>query len=737
MKKLVFAKGLPEVCEVPIPKLLPNTVLVKTMYSFVSSGTEIATLQKNKLAFAKKLFGDFEGTCSKIFESLKQKGLNSTFFQACSYFFKKLDVGYSSSGVVVASSVKDFRKGDFVACSGFGFAHHADFAVLPVNLLAKIMSADFLQDASSATIVAIAIHGLRRAGLQFGEIVCVVGLGLLGQIVVQLAKNAGLVVIGVDLIPDRLEIAKKNGADFVFSANSEWRNSVCFASNRLGVDAVILAAGSSSSHIIDDAISICRKKAKIVLLGDVPIAFSREEFYKKELDFSISCSSGPGRYDDEYELNGISYPYHLVRWTETRNLQLAVHLIEKKKINISALVSGVFPLNFAKEAYALLKQGEMSVVFSYQNQKMIDSSVILPEGDDQNIDLPLPAQKYVVRSFGEKNFVSCALVGAGGFAKTMLLPILKKIGIAHLDIVCDNNFLAAKNCKDSFGFERILSDFDSVLYDDEVDVVILTTPDTVHSSQTIAALTTGKAVFCEKPMVTNWNEYHLLKNLLENRASNGGAFFTVDFNRSFAPMILDVKHHLQSRISPLLINYRIAAGMIKKENFHQNMLGRIVGEVCHFLELFLFLHGGFPSKMMAAFSDSSTVNFEENLTVTLSFSDGSILNILYSSLANENLGKERLEIFFDKKTIIIDDFLTMTTLGFSENFSTTLLVPDKGHGMILSSFLDSVIRNNYEIFSKNWSRYLAATYLSLKLEEMVFQGGGVLRLSFEESQHTI
>lgn len=724
MKKLFFYNGKPEVLDIPTPTLEPETILIKTAYSFVSRGTELKTLQNNKYSLLKKTFENFSAVLKKVTSSLAGSGINSTVLQVKSQILKKLDIGYSVSGVVVESNSKNFRVGDLVACAGFGFAGHAQYCMVPANLAVKVKNKDFLKQSSAAAIGAIALQALRRADLKIGETLCVFGVGLIGLILVQLAKLSGLKVFCVDTDLAALQKAKDFGADQIFCSQDQhdWITSLILSSGNFGVDAVILAASSEDPDLINQAVNICRKKGKIIIVGDFPLIFSRESFYKKELDLLISCSYGPGRYDEEFELHGVSYPFAYVRWTETRNLQLIADLICDKALNIDELVLDTFNLVDAQKAYDELKKNNLSVIFSYPDE------VASEQENASEAPFIAPAKLLTDKKnkLYDKEILDCSLVGAGAFAKTMLAPILTRLQLIKLKSVFDVLPTSSLHFKETFGFESMASSFAEILQDSSVDMLVIASPAKSHTEQALLGLQHGKAVFCEKPMITSYEELLQIKDFLQE---NPKAFFAVDFNRSFAPMMSLLADKLQSRYSPLLINYRVNAGLLCMHADKQSFYSRIVGEICHFFELFLALVKANPTKLVVACSGSGHEIYEENMSISLVFEDGSITNLFYSSLANLALGKERAEFFWDKKSVVLDDFKSLVCYGFSKSFDQYSLVPDKGHAAVLSNFVFSVKKNDNTAFSALWDRYLLVSWLTLKTEELLFKNGGTIDLN--------
>lgn len=730
MKKLFFYNGKPEIIDVPTPNLEQETILVQTAYSFVSRGTELKTLQKNKYSLFKKTVANFSTILKKLSGSIEGTGVNATLLQVKSQILKKLEVGYSISGTVLESNSKLFRKGDLVACAGFGFSSHAEYCVVPVNLAAKVKNKEMLKLSSATAVGAIALQALRRANLQLGEIVCVIGVGLVGLMITQLSKLSGLSVFCVDINLAQLQKAKELGADHIIcSEGQDWISIILLLTKNLGVDSVILAAGSEDEFLLENAIKICRKKGKIVVVGDIPFKFTRENFYKKELDLLISCSYGPGRYEDEFELQGMTYPYAFVRWTETRNLQLIANLISEKKLDIEPLVIDTCDFSEANKAYELLKESNLSIIFSYSSN--------LDHHQQYEVTQIIPAKLTTFiesRDFLNKKFLKTSLVGAGGFSKIMLVPILSKLNFITLKSVFDILPTSALNFKETFGFEKMAQSYTEILQDSDVDVVIVSSPAKNHCGQSIQALSFKKAVFSEKPMITTMDE---LVSLQQYLTANPDAFYAVDFNRSFAPMISIIMEYSANRYSPFLINYRVNAGLLCMHSNSQTYYSRIVGELCHFFELFLFLIKSNPVQMTVACSGSGLEMFEENMSISLVFEDGSIANLFYSSVASIELGKERGEFFWDKKSIVLDDFKTLTGYGFGKNIDQYSLVQDKGHAAVLSQFLCSVKNNDNKKFSILWDRYFLVSWLTLKTEELLLRNGGTLDLTINPYKETM
>ncbi|MCF7899790.1 bi-domain-containing oxidoreductase, partial [Candidatus Babeliales bacterium] len=593
MNQLFLHKGKVGLYQVPIPQVYKKQILVQVYYSFISSGTEMATIKNSSKNLIKKFSDNAVDNTRKILRTIKENGFD-TFRALIKNKIKSVNnLGYSCSGKVIAvgSDITKFRVGDYVACAGSSFANHAQIVSVPENLVVKLPDDSILKKASITTIGAIATQGIRRANLALGEKVCILGLGLLGQISVQLAKLSGCKVFGIDIQNDRLELASVFGADQVYNpVSSDIKNELDYATDRCGVDVTIITAASLSGEIIQQAMEITRKKGRVVLVGDVKLDFDRDPFYSKEIDFLISCSYGPGRYDSSYELDGIDYPYPYVRWTQNRNMQLFVDLIKEKKVDVKHLVSQEFEFEEAIKAYEqLAKRNFLGVVLSYNNKQ----ESFLKEIEDLLQDKKSLDQK-VIPYRPEKTALKTAVIGAGGFAKVKLLPLLSKNYDVKIETVVDTDANNLVNTAKIYGARRAFNNYTKILFDEEVKMVVIATPHHFHLQQTIDCLKFGKAVFVEKPAAINLEQLKELEIFFD---TNKNSFYCVDFNRSFAPFNLAVKEVLKKRNTPTIINYRMNSGFISKDHWIQSTFqgGRIVGEACHIFELFCFLTDARPN----------------------------------------------------------------------------------------------------------------------------------------------
>ncbi|MCL4361735.1 bi-domain-containing oxidoreductase [Candidatus Dependentiae bacterium] len=718
MRQIFLDKGLISLKEVSEPILEPNSILVDVHYSFISSGTEGAAMQMSKKSV---FFDSATDKLKKIIDLISQQGVSS----ASRAVQEKLkgqyqSLGYSVSGKVVAvgSKVRKFRAGDFVACAGSGFANHSDFVCVPENLVVKIKDKKNLRNCSITTLGAIALQGIRRADIKIGETVCIIGLGLLGQITLQLAKLSGCKVVGIDLEDSRLELATKLGADFVINANHAVEKELEFYTNHFGVDCAIVTASSSSEKVINKAINITRKKGRVVIVGDVSINIDRKNFYEKEIDLFISCSYGPGRYDKSYEEQSQDYPYAYVRWTENRNMQAFVDLIEEQKINIEELVSVEFEIESAKSAYDLLNQKKaLGAILNYTKNKQL-----LIDTNETKI---IPAK---LTQWSKLDKLRVGIIGAGGFAKHKLIPILSKLSDAKLNAVVDTDNSKALNVARFYDVSHTFTKSSELSNSDLVDVCVISTPHIYHCDQTLEALSSGKAVFVEKPLVTDWNQFEKMEQFLKG---NSNVPLCVDFNRSFSPYIKKIKDVIAKRHSPLVVLYRMNVGYIPKDNWIQNDIGagRIIGEACHIFDLFYFLT---ESKVKSVSVESlhpksDDIFLTDNFSAQFSFEDGSLCTLIYTSLGHTDLEKERMELFFDGKAIVLDDYKKIKGYGLGPFFGKTSVSQDKGHKAILSEFFDNLKKDCFRPPIPH-DRLLEVSKVTLIVDQLACKGGGFKEL---------
>ena len=679
MRQVLFRRGKIIVDDVPAPMIEPGHLLVEVAYSLISAGTEISNVQSSKNSPLKKAIEQPEKV-KQILDYLHSHGLQNAVIKLRATRDKVYSTGYSCSGIViqVGKGVTDIKKGDRVACTGAGIANHAEIVVVPRNLVVMVPKKCDLKSAASVAIGSIAMHGIRRTDPNIGEYVAVIGLGLIGQITVQLLKVAGCRVIGIDLDDRRVNLSKKMGADYTFNPQkNNIINEIRHITGDFGVDATIITASSPSDDIVQQAMEITRKKGRVVVVGDVGLGLRRAPLYEKEIDFLISSSYGPGRYDERYEQEGVDYPYAYVRWTENRNMHEYLHLIAEQKIKLDHILEREFDVRQAESAYAELQSDEekpLGVLLAYSSE--------VSQFDKDNLKTKVLLSK---RPVSDK--INVAVVGAGNFAKTMHLPNLKKLSdLYYLRAVVSATGNNAKMTAKQFGADYASTNFHEVLDDNDIDMVLIATRHHLHATMAIQAAQAGKAIFLEKPMAINQTELDELVLVLKETQVP----FTVGFNRRFSPGAKRVKENLIDHQSPLMILYRVNAGYMPPEHWTrtEDGGGRIIGEACHMLDFFQYLNNS--AAVVEVVTNPITLSGEnftliDNVVATVLYDDGSTATLFYTALGSIDLSKEYIEIYIDGKVLVIDDFKKLRICGKKVN-DMVFHRPNKGHLEILKNF---------------------------------------------------
>lgn len=717
MKQLIqdLKNGESKVEEVPIPTLRPGGVLVKNMCSLVSVGTEKMVLDLTK----KSLIGKAKerpDLVRQVIDKVRTDGLITAMQTVRSRLDSPISLGYSCAGVVVevGDNVKEeFKMGDRVACGGGGYANHADYVFIPKNLCVRIPDGVDFESAAFTTLGAIALQGIRQADLEFGEAVGVLGLGLIGQLTVQILKASGCKVVGFDINPERVRLAKELGADASCCEVLDFRRQVELISRGNGVDVVIIAASTKSRMPVVLAGEITRLRGKVIIVGDVKIDIPRKLYYEKELEVKLSMSYGPGRYDSSYEEKGIDYPFAYVRWTEKRNMQAFLDLIAEKKMDVNSLITHRFFIEDAKEAYELIsgkkREAYLAILLNYSDGQ--------EEKDKQKILL----KRVSHSSPPNLDVLNIGVIGAGNFAKVVLLPSLKKDKNVKLKGVATASGMTARHAGDKFGFEYCTSNYKDILNDPEINCVFIATRHDLHSRIASEALERGKHVFLEKPLAINEEGLKEITKAGEETQAN----LMVGFNRRFSSFSREAKDLFVNRVNPLIINYRINAGFIPKSHWTQDIKeggGRIIGEVCHFVDLIQFLVGSQPIKVYAEGISPKTedVLSTDNVAISIKFKDGSVGNIIYSALGNKRGSKERIEIFGDNSIFIIDDFRSSEWMGDSIRKRKKWLGQDKGHTEEFRVFIQSLLSG--QPLPINLREVIITTLTTFKIVESLHKG---------------
>jgi len=675
MKQVIqdFKTGKLYVGEVPSPFVIPGYVLVRNHFSLISAGTERMTVSAARASLLGKA-KQRPDLVKMVLENLKKEGIKETLKKVRTKLSSSRELGYSSAGeVLVSMDTKNlFKPGDRVACGG-GYASHAEFVLVPQNLVVKVPEAVELDVAAFTTVGAIALQGVRQADPKIGDCVCVIGLGLIGQITAQILKANGCQVLGIDVNEKMVELGKQLSCHRALNRNDQNLDSEIGAfTNGNGFDAAIITASAKTNDPIILATKILRKKGVIVLVGATPIVVPREpDFYKKELELKISCSYGPGRYDHEYEEAGHDYPYGYVRWTENRNMEAFLKLAENQQINIKPLITHVFDIEKAVDAYDLItgdrREFYLGVLISYleNRQKQIKDTIHLRH----NV---VPTKKIQV-----------GFIGAGSFAQKYLIPEAKKK--AQLVSVVTAHGLTARNVAEKFGFERCSSDAQDIMGDPQINTVFVATRHNTHAQYVISALKSGKHVFVEKPLALS---YEQLSQIVETYEEHPDRLLMVGFNRRFSPIAREASRVFSGLNQPKIINYRINAGFISPDHWIQTEEGggRIVGEVCHFIDFIQYVTNANPKRIYAECIDGLDKNLlsPDNVIITIYLDDGSIGTITYTSRGSSALEKERIEIYGGGVAFIINDYREATLYQGSKK--RRLKKPGKGHKEELEEF---------------------------------------------------
>ena len=693
MKQLLqnMRNGETLVSEVPIPTPGPGTALVRTAISLVSAGTErmVAELAEKSLAGKARSRPDL---VRQMMDKARREGVITTVEAVLNRLGQPMPLGYSSAGKIVAlgTGLKGYQVGQRVACAGGGYAVHAEYGVIPQNLLAPLPDEVSDEQGAFATLGAIALHGYRLSEAQLGERLAVIGLGLLGLLCVQLAAAAGCQVLGVDLDPSRVALAKSLGISAVLRADAE--NVASSFSHGAGFDSVIICADTPSADPVELAGIIARDRAKVVAVGAVGLNIPRKTYYEKELSFINSRSYGPGRYDPAYEEKGQDYPLGYVRWTEGRNLQAFIELLSMGKVNVQALISHRFPIEKAPHAYELIlgKRDEpyLGILLTYdQDQQALAGSpeIISPQ--------PTLAEKTQAIKELHPSRVALGVLGAGNFATQVLLPALRETPNLDLVGICSASGLSAQHAANRYGFRYAASDERQVLDDPSLNTIAILTPHNLHSRQVMSALQAGKHTFCEKPLALNSEDLDQIAALLANQPT---PLLTVGYNRRFAPLMVRLWRFINdNRNEPLAAMIRINAGYLPPEHWLHDLElggGRIIGEACHFIDLLNFIVGDCPLAVTAwALPDGGRYQ-EDNVIMNFSYPDGSIGTVAYLSKGDKAFPKERVEVFTSGRVAVLDDFRVLETVRDGKRSVTrTRLRQDKGHHAEWRAFVHAIL----------------------------------------------
>lgn len=707
MKQLLVRSGKVFLQEVPAPTVGPRNVLVRVHRSCVSVGTEMAGVKMSGLPLYRRALKQPHHV-KKALEAMRDQGVLRVYKRIKGSLDAGLPIGYSAAGVVIAvgDEVEGFKVGDRVACAGAGIANHAEVIEVPVNLTVGIPGDLSFDLAATVTLGAIAMQGVRRAQPTLGETVVVIGLGILGQITAQLLSANGCRVIGTDVDDKRIRTALDNGMDIGINAKEDIVGKVTKLTDGIGADAVIITAASSSSEIIAQAFQACRRKARVVVVGDVGLNIARSDIYVKELDVLISTSYGPGRYDPVYEEEGADYPIGYVRWTENRNMGEYLRQLKTGALSLDNMLQEPFDIDRAEEAYARLgAPGDKPLLVLLRYPEREDAAKPI---------LPLANRPRV------EGRIRLALVGAGGFAQAMHLPNLQKLKDSYdLRTIVSRTGLSARTAAERFGAANASTDFNAVLADPDIDLVLIATRHDLHAEMTLAALKAGKNVFVEKPL--SMTEAGLEAIEAFYRDNPAGPVLMTGFNRRFSPAVAAARKAMEGRTSPMIVDYRMNAGYIPSDHWVHGPQGggRNIGEACHIYDLFNALTGSEPVEVHAVSvrSDTRYWRADDNFVTTVRYADGSICTLAYTAMGSKSYPKERAEIFVDGKVIVLDDYKQLTVSGGDGGWKSMTM--EKGQLEELKALAATM--KSGQPWPISLGEQLAATRVSFEVERQIVQ----------------
>ncbi len=674
MKQVFIRKGKVSAHNVPEPLVKRGYIKIAVHYSTISSGTELTSVKGSSKSILKRALEDPEKVF-KIIDIIKNQGIKNARSKVANATDKLNSIGYSIAGEIVemGEDVSGFSIGDKVAAGGSGFAVHADFVTVPMNLVVKVPLGLDLMYAATGTVGSIALHGVRRADLRIGEYGVVLGAGLLGLMALQVLKASGVRTACVDINSERLSLAKELGADLII--NSVEEDPVLSIQNwtsGYGADAVLFMAATDKDEPLSQAFRMCRRKGRVVLVGVSGMNVNRNDIYRDEIDLLISTSYGPGRYDDSYELKGNDYPYAYVRWTENRNIAAYLELVKNEKINLEKLKPKVYPVDRVGDAYFNIAndpEGHILSIIQFDSAKvgvLGREPAILGGGQKLKIN---------------EGKIKIGLIGAGSFASSTLLPIIyENSSKFFLKTVVNSTGDKAVNVALQFDGKNASSDPNDVFNDPDLDLVMICTRHNNHGEMVLRGLKSNKHVFVEKPLAIRMDELEKIRDFYKSIKNITAPILTVGYNRRFSTCATEIKRILDKRTSAAIFRYRMNAGFVAYDSWIHDDGGRIIGEACHIIDLLQFLTGSEVSDYSISNIHSSAGRFKpaDNRSIMLAFKDGSIASIDYFSCGSNLLSKEYLEVHFDNKSVVMDDYKILRGYGIKvKNIDSA--IPQKGH----------------------------------------------------------
>lgn len=659
-----LANGQTLLEEVPVPAVSAGRVLIRTESTLISAGTEKMLVEFGKAGWLGKAKAQPEKV-KQVLDKIKTDGLLPTLEAVFTKLGEPLPLGYCNAGTVVdvGYGVSEFKIGDRVVSNG----PHAGFVSVPKNLCARIPENVPSEEAAFTVLASIGLQGIRLAVPTLGESVVVYGLGLIGLITVQLLRANGCHVIGIDIHEQRLSLAREFGAETIHGLEcDDIGGMVHNLTDQRGADAVLITASAKSDDIVRHAAKSCRKRGRIVLVGVVGLQLNRSDFYEKELSFQVSCSYGPGRYDSSYEENGNDYPIGFVRWTEQRNFEAILQMVQRGQISFSKLLTHRFPIDHAIEAYETIQRNAASLGVLLQ----------FPQDTPRAQTLHLPA---LTKSPSSVTKVTAAVIGAGNFTRATLMPAMKGLPIRWKYVAGRSTPSEVQHTAKKFGIERATTDLSEVLTDSETNLVFITTNHDSHAQLICRSLEAGKHVFVEKPLAINREQLDTVIAAARN-APHCSLF--VGFNRRFSPHTVRCKELLRGRTGPIAMQVMINAGSIPPSHWAHDPLvggGRIIGEACHFLDWMSFVaESDIRCVSASQLAGGEAIN-EDKMTINVTLEDGSIGNLCYFANGSKAYPKETYRIFSDDRVLEIDNFRVTQGYGFKGFGRFKTARQEKGH----------------------------------------------------------
>ncbi len=713
MKQVLIKQGQAVLSDVPAPTVEPGAVLVRVDHSCISAGTELGGMRSSGQPLWKRALEQPE-RLRQVVDLARRQGVTATRKMVERKISQETPTGYSAAGTIieVGYGIDDLSVGERVACAGNQYAFHAEIIRTPRNLTAPVPDLLDFAAASTVTLGAIALQGVRRLNPTLGETFAVIGLGILGQLTAQILRANGCKVIGIDPDAGRVALAVKGG----MNCGIEPDDAVAAAMRQtggIGVDGTIVAAATPSDDVISTAFLMCRRKGRVVLVGDVGLDILRADVYAKELDLLISTSYGPGRYDAAYEEGGLDYPIGYVRWTENRNMAAYLDLLSGGRVDVGPLISSTVPLERAPGAFRSLESDDrrpMIVLLAYPGT-----------GDEP----PRRRVEMTVQKSARDGKIRLAVAGAGNFVRNLHLPNLEKLSdLYRLRAVMSRSGHNAVSTAKQFSADYATTDYAELLADKDTDAVLIGAPHDVHGEMVLAALAAGKHVLVEKPLTLNRDELDAIKAFYDSRGEDGGPLLMTGFNRRFSPLARKTAEILANRGNPAIINYRMNAGYIAADNWVHGPAGggRNIGEACHIYDLFTFLTGSRVVDISARPIRPATSFYrtDDNFIATLTFECGSVATLTYTALGDKSYPKERMEVFCDGRVFEFDDYRALFIHGAKKE-KHVLKSADKGHMAELRAFAGAI--KNAAPWPIPFWQQCQAMEISFAIERFLTAGG--------------